>query len=58
MRPFSNIIPNFAANLHLLVDSIKVLSFDNKNKKNGFLFCIMLTFSYLCSRFSHRVMVD
>ena len=22
MRPFSNIMPNFAANLHLLVDSI------------------------------------
>ena len=28
MRSFSNIIPNFAANLHLLVDSIK-------GKENG-----------------------
>jgi len=26
----------------------KVLSFDNKNKKNCFLFCIVLTYSYLC----------
>ena len=28
----------------------KVLPFDNKNKKNPFLFCIVLTYSYLCTR--------
>ena len=26
----------------------KVLPFDNKNKKNDYLFCIVLTYSYLC----------
>lgn len=26
MRPFSNIMPNFAANLHLLVDSISTFN--------------------------------
>ena len=28
----------------------KVLSLDNKNKKNVFLFCIVLAYSYLCPR--------
>ena len=28
----------------------KVLSFGNKNKNNVFLFCIVLTYSYLCTR--------
>ena len=32
MRPFSNIMPNFAANLHLLVDSI---SLAESHKKRG-----------------------
>ena len=28
----------------------KVLSFGNKNKNNVFLFCIVLTYLYLCTR--------
>ena len=36
MRPFSNIMPNFAANLHLLVDSIHIIKQNNqKNKKKS-----------------------
>lgn len=34
MRPFSNIMPNFAANLHLLVDSICLRILITKNAKS------------------------
>ena len=34
MRPFSNIMPNFAANLHLLVDSIRFPFNIEKHGKN------------------------
>lgn len=33
MRSFSNILPNFATNLHLLVDSIKPQTFTPLRKK-------------------------
>ena len=48
MRSFSNIMPNFADKLHLLVDSIR----SEKQKKNGFFFCFSLAYSYLCTRYS------
>lgn len=39
MRSFSNILPNFATNLHLLVDSIfLVRGNQNAQKKQYFLF--------------------
>ena len=31
--------------------SLKVLSFDNKNEKTSYFLCIVLTYSYLCSRY-------
>jgi hypothetical protein len=30
----------------------KILSLERKNKKNRFLFCSLLTYSYLCTRFA------
>ena len=48
MRSFSNIMPNFADKLHLLVDSIALaeLTCTRKNKrKNVFFFCYTLVFS-------------
>ena len=38
----------FSAHLFVLLASPKVLSFENE-KKNKFSFCILLTYSYLCS---------
>ena len=35
----------YFARLFVTLASPKVLSFDNKNKKNRFLFCIVLTYS-------------
>jgi len=40
---------------------LKTLSrtyFRSKIKINCILFCILLAYSYLCTRFSHRVMVN
>ena len=45
MRPFSNIIPNFAANLHLLVDSIDLTDYQKSYKIARFSFCSMDSFS-------------
>ena len=36
MRSFSNILPNFATNLHLLVDSIRLQAFLLCDKKKPF----------------------
>ena len=47
MRSFSNIMPNFADKLHLLVDSI--CKFQNKEKP--FLFWFFFVFSYLFRNF-------
>ena len=41
MRSFSNIMPNFADKLHLLVDSIH----SEEQKKNAFFFCSFFVFS-------------
>ena len=34
----------------------KILSFDNTKQKNGILFCIVLTYSYLCNR--NQIKID
>ena len=49
MRPFSNIMPNFAANLHLLVDSLESTLARKNKKKYSFSFCFSLAYSYLCT---------
>ena len=36
--------------LFVSLTTSKILSFDNKNKKVAYLFCIVLTYSYLCRK--------
>ena len=50
MRSFSNIMPNFADNLHLLVDSILFLFSTLAAHFSAQLFCAYTNFQYLCTR--------
>ncbi len=50
MRSFSNILPNFATNLHLLVDSINGKNVINGSKFSTHTFSFSLIFStFVCS---------
>ena len=48
MRSFSNIMPNFAAYLHLLVDSIAKLHFQSFSKKIAIKFGTIIIGLYFC----------
>lgn len=50
MRSFSNIMPNFAGYLHLLVDSIFSLQNKPQPEKVTEIFCATPVFVYLCTR--------
>jgi len=44
----------FFAHLFVPLTLSKVLAFERKNKKRAFLFCSLLTYSYLCSDVKRR----
>ena len=54
MRSFSNIMTNFAGNLHLLVDSILFSSALRKTHFFVFLFGDFIDLLYICTRFGEK----
>ena len=50
MRSFSNIMPNFADKLHLLVDSIHVFFSNLSIVFSMFFLCTFRVYSYLCTQ--------
>lgn len=59
MRSFSNILPNFATNLHLLVDSIRWLicnKNEEKSEKNFVVSEIIANFAPKCLESIHSIL--
>ena len=50
MRSFSNITLKFANKLHLLVDSLRGLQYEQQEQKSGTFLLLLLSFYYFCNQ--------